>query len=288
MNNKPRKWWIAGLLSLLEPGLGQIYNGQARKGLIILALPLLLLPAMVWCLNSSNIMIYLGVYAVLAVAYYIIVVADAVLTAKKFKNEYRLKKYNKLAAYIGIVVIVVLLNTMLSAYIKSNYVQAYKLPAASMEPTLLIGDHVLADRHLAARNPKRGDIIIFEYPQDPKKDFVKRVVAIGGDIVEIRDKELFVNKKPAKETYVAHKEAEVIPADQNPRDNFGPVTVPAGSYFVMGDNRDRSYDSRFWGFVEKSRIKGTVKNIYWSWDRTNGAVRWNRIGTKVLFAEQPD
>lgn len=122
----------------------------------------------------------------------------------------------------------------------------------------------------------------FEYPEDPSKDFVKRVVAVGGDIVAIRNKELFVNNKPAKESYVVHKELGVIPASQNPRDNFGPSTVPEGYYFTMGDNRDRSYDSRFWGFVEKSKIKGTVRNIYWSWDRNKNEVRWNRIGTKVL------
>lgn len=98
----------------------------------------------------------------------------------------------------------------------------------------------------------------------------------------IKDKELFVNNKPVKESYIVHKEPDVVPASQNPRDNFGPATVPEGSYFMMGDNRDRSYDSRFWGFVEKSKIKGTVKNIYWSWDRKKIEVRWNRIGTKVL------
>lgn len=282
MENKPRKWWIAILLSLLEPGLGQIYNGQARKGVIILLLPFLLLPGLLLCLNNSNVLIYLGVYVLLAVAYYIIVIGDAILNARKYSSEYYPKKYNKVTIYIVIILLSIGFSTSLKYFIRSNYVQAFKIPAGSMEPTLLIGDHILVDRHISARNPNRGDLIVFEYPEDPSKDFVKRVVAIGGDTVAIREKELYINNKLLKESYIVHKELDVIPASENPRDNFGPVTVPAGSYFVMGDNRDRSYDSRFWGFVQKSKIKGTVKNIYWSWDRNNHAVRWNRIGSKVL------
>jgi len=165
--------------------------------------------------------------------------------------------------------------------IKHNYVQAYKLPAASMEPTLLVGDHILVDRSMSARNPKRGDLVIFEFPEDKRKDFVKRVVAVGGDVVAGKDKELYVNNKLVKDSYGVHKEVGVIPASMNPRDNFGPVTVPAGSYFMMGDNRDRSYDSRFWGCVEQSKIKGTVKNIYLSLDYNNNSVRWDRVGKKV-------
>lgn len=197
-------------------------------------------------------------------------------------SEYQLKKYNKIAIYIGILVLVTVFSTSIKLLIRNNYVQAFKIPAGSMEPTLLIGDHILVDRQMSARNPNRGDIVIFEYPEDPSKDFVKRVVAVAGDIVVIKKKELYINNRPVKEAYSVHKELDLIPANQNPRDNFGPVTVPAGSYFMMGDNRDRSYDSRFWGFVEKTKIKGTVRNIYWSWDHKKSVVRWNRIGTKVL------
>lgn len=282
MDNKPRKWWVAGLLSLLEPGLGQIYNGQARKGIIILLLPLLLLPGLLLCLNSSKVLVYLGIYVISAVAYYIIVAVDAVSNARKLNSDYQIKKYNRIAIYIGVVILSVLINISLTAFIRSNYVQAFKIPAGSMEPTLLIGDHILVDRSQSARNPNRGDLIVFEYPEDPAKDFIKRVVAVGGDTVEIKDKQLLVNGKLAIEPYVAHKEANIFPASLNPRDNFGPHTVPKDSYFVLGDNRDRSYDSRFWGAVSKDKIKGTVKNLYWSWDRGMFAVRWDRIGKKVL------
>lgn len=282
MDKKPRKWWVAGLLSLVEPGLGQIYNGQARKGIIIILLQLLLIPLLMLSLNSSYVLIYLGVMVFATLVYYIIVVRDAVKCARNIGHEYQLKKYNKITIYIAIVVLLTIFSTSLKLLVRNNYVQAFKIPAGSMEPTLLIGDHILVDRQMSARNPKRGDLIIFEYPEDPSKDFVKRVVAVDGDIVAIRDKELYINNSPVKESYSVHKELDIIPASQNPRDNYGPVTVPTGSYFMMGDNRDRSYDSRFWGFVEKSKIKGTVRNIYWSWDRNKNEVRWNRIGTKVL------
>lgn len=279
--NKPRKWWLAGLLSILDPGLGQIYNGQAKKGLIILFLPLLFLPATILGLKSDSLKVLMAIYVILTVTYYLFVVADAIKTARKFGAEYHLKKYNKIITYIGIVILVGVLNTALSAYFKNNHVQAYKIPAASNEPTLLVGDHVLADRHPSARNPTRGDLIIFEFPEDPKRDFVKRVIGMEGDTVEIRDKAVFLNGKKITEPYAIHKATKTLSAGMAPRDFFGPATVPEESYFVLGDNRDRSYDSRFWGFIKKEKIKGTVKSIYWSWDAKNTTVRWDRIGEKM-------
>lgn len=277
MNNKPRKWWVAGLLSLIEPGLGQIYNGQARKGFIFLAIPLLLFPSIILCVLIDKILLFLILFIIFAVAYYIIVAADAILTARKLKPDYTLKKYNKIIVYIGVAALVLVVNTTVSSYIKNNYVQAYKIPSTSNKPTLLVGDHILVDRNLSAKNPDCGDIIVFKYPKDPTKDFVKRIVAIGGDVVEIYNKELLINNKAVKEDYIIHNDSNIYPT----RDNFGPVTVPKNSYFVMGDNRDNSHDSRFWGFIEKSEIKGTVKNIYWSWDKKKFNARWNRIGLKV-------
>jgi signal peptidase I len=281
MDNKPRKWWVAGLLSLIEPGVGQIYNGQVRKGMIIILLQFLVIPLLMLSLNSSYVLIYLGVIVFAGLVYYIIVVRDAVKCAINIGHEYQLRKYNRIAIYIAIIVLLKMFTQTSMLLVKNNYVQAFKIPGGSMEPTLLIGDHILVDRKMSARNPKRDDLVVFEYPEDPTKDFVKRVVAVSGDIVAIRDKELYINNSPVKDSYSVHKELDVIPASQNQRDNYGPITVPTGSYFMMGDNRDRSYDSRFWGFVEKSKIKGTVRNIYWSWDRNKNEVRWNRIGTKV-------
>lgn len=124
-------------------------------------------------------------------------------------------------------------------------------------------------------------MVIFEYPKDPSKDFVKRVVAVSGDTVEIKDKQLIVNGNIIKEEYVVYTDVTTYPTITYPRDQFGPVTVPANSYFVMGDNRDHSLDSRFFGFVSKNMIRGTLKSIYWSYDRKISSIRWNRIGKKI-------
>jgi len=280
------------LLSLLNPGLGQIYNGQALKGIILLIfghilLPFLFLQGLIFY-SAPLPLIALLLVIVISLGYYIGVLIDAIRHANKLGAEYELKRYNKLIVYVGAFLAVILFSLLVPSLnfdaqkIKSNYIQAYKTPSASMEPTLLIGDYILVDRRLTARNPTRGDIIVFEYPENPKKDFVKRVEAVGGDTVKIRNKELYVNNNLIRERYVVHQEPDIIPASQNPRDNFGPVTVPKDAYFVMGDNRDRTYDSRFFGFVEKSKIKGIVRQIYWSWDKVNHCVRWNRIGNKVL------
>jgi signal peptidase I len=291
MENKPRKWWLAAILSL-TPGLGHIYNGQGRKGFIILVLgnyilPLMLLQCITWYLATLS-MPFLFVVVAGALVLYLVMIADAIRQANRLKFEYQPRKYNKWYVYVGIVVAMVIISLAIpsldfdSDRIKSNYMQAYKIPSGSMEPTLLIGDRILVDRRVSAREPTRGTIIIFEYPEDPTKDFVKRVEAVGGDTVEIRDKELYINNKLVKENQVAHLEPNIIPSSQNPRDNYGPVTVPKDAFFVMGDNRDRAYDSRFWGFVDKAKIKGTVRQIYWSWDRKTSAVRWDRISKRIL------
>ncbi len=296
MENKPRKWWLAAILSL-TPGLGHIYNGQGRKGFIILVLgnyilPLMLLQCITWYLATLS-MPFLFVVVAGALVLYLVMIADAIRQANRLKFEYQPRKYNKWYVYVGIVVAMVIISLAIpsldfdSDRIKSNYMQAYKIPSGSMEPTLLIGDRILVDRRVSAREPTRGTIIIFEYPEDPTKDFVKRVEAVGGDTVEIRDKELYINNKLVKENQVAHLEPNIIPSSQNPRDNYGPVTVPKDAFFVMGDNRDRAYDSRFWGFVDKAKIKGTVRQIYWSWDRKTSAVRWDRISKRILRQVQP-
>lgn len=180
---------------------------------------------------------------------------------------------------------------IIALIVRTFVVQAFKIPSGSMENTLAIGDYILVNkfiygieipftgRHLfPLRNPRRGDIAVFEYPQDPSRDFVKRVIGLPGDRIQIIDKKVFVNGKPYLNPHEIHKDSAIIPAGVNPRDNTGVITVPAGSYFMMGDNRDQSYDSRFWGFVKIGRIKGLAFVKYWSWDGDNSRVRWKNIG----------
>lgn len=185
----------------------------------------------------------------------------------------------------------IVIAVVLALFIRAFVVQAFKIPSGSMEPTLEVGDHILVNKFIygvklpvtntgiiPVSKPERGDIIVFEYPVDPDKDFIKRVVGIPGDVVEIRDKKVYVNEEPADDYPVKHNGDGILPESADQKDNFGPVTVPEGSYFVLGDNRDNSYDSRFWGFVRESAIKGEAFIIYWSWDSENFGVRWGRIG----------
>lgn len=166
--------------------------------------------------------------------------------------------------------------------LRTFVVQAFKIPSGAMKPTLLIGDHILVNKLFkTSEQIERGDIIVFPYPPDPRKDFIKRVVGLPGDWLEIRDKQIFVNNNPLKENYTIHTDQNVIPASVRPRDNFGPLKIPKNSLFVLGDNRDASFDSRFWGFVELSNVKGKVTKIYWSWDKEKSRVRWDRVGKTV-------
>lgn len=188
----------------------------------------------------------------------------------------------------------ILIAIVLALFIRTFVVQAFKIPSGSMKETLQIGDHILVNKFvygirmpftqktlISMHDPDRGDIVVFKFPEDPDKDFIKRVIAVGGDTVEIRDKKVFVNGKPAEYQQAVFTDERMIPANIQPRDNMKQITVPENSLFVMGDNRDHSYDSRFWGFVKRSAIKGKAFIIYWSWDKEQDlvhSVRWNRIG----------
>lgn len=185
----------------------------------------------------------------------------------------------------------ILIAIVLALFIRTFVVQAFKIPSGSMKETLQIGDHILVNKFIYGvkipfsgvtaiplKTPQRGDVIVFKFPEDPEKDFIKRVVAVGGDRVRIRDKVLYVNGERADYDQAVFKDPRVIPGSVQPRDNFGPYTVPEGTVFVMGDNRDHSYDSRFWGAVDLDEVKGKAFIIYWSWDRDEFDVRWGRIG----------
>jgi len=189
----------------------------------------------------------------------------------------------------------ILIAVCLALVIRTFVVQAFKIPSGSMEDTLAIGDHILVNkfiygskipftggqRILKLRDPRQGDVIVFEYPEDPSKDFIKRVVGTPGDTVEVKDKRVYVNGKLYDNPHEVHKEQEIIPKENNPRDNKDLVKVPPNSYFVMGDNRDRSYDSRFWGFVTMDKIKGLAFIKYWSWDKDKFRVRFGSIGNLI-------
>ena len=161
--------------------------------------------------------------------------------------------------------------------------QAFKIPTGSMEDNLKIGDHIIVNKFIYGpgaggslgglfplRDVRRGDIVVFRYPLQPEVDFVKRVIGLPGDVVAIENKKVFINGKALDEPYVVFADKRVIPRiellHEGSRDQFGPFKVPDGEYFAMGDNRDRSSDSRFWGTVPRGLIKGRAFMVYWSFE----------------------
>ena len=196
----------------------------------------------------------------------------------------------------------ILIALLLALLIRTFIIQAFKIPSGSMENTLLIGDHILVSKFsygthipneipfldiklfddivLFSKVPQRGDIIVFKFPKDERRDFIKRVIGLPGDFLEVRRQKIYTNKKLFEDTHARHTD----PASNDsfvPRDDFGPVLVPEGYVFVMGDNRENSQDSRYWGFLNIKKIRGKALMIYWSWDRIDNWVRFERFG-KIL------
>ncbi len=197
---------------------------------------------------------------------------------------------SKFREYLEAIVIAV----VIAFFIRTFVVQAFKIPSGSMKPTLQIGDHILVTKFIYGvkipilrktlipiSDPKRGDIVVFIYPEDRSKDFVKRVIGIAGDTIEIKSKKIYLNGLPYTDNFSVYTDDMIIPGEAQPRDNYGPKTVPPNSLFVMGDNRDQSYDSRFWGFVDLKDVLGKAFIIYWSWNGDDRSVRWDRLG-KIL------
>ncbi len=198
------------------------------------------------------------------------------MTADKSQKKSTFREY-----YEALLIAVIFVN-----FARIFAFQAFKIPTGSMEDNLKVGDHIIVNKFiygpasppweklLPLRQIKRGDIIVFRYPLQPDTDFVKRVIGMPGDVVEIRDKKVAINGKQLDEPYVVHEDAQVFPLQPSlpepyrSRDQFGPYAVPVGQYFAMGDNRDRSSDSRYWGTVPRSMIKGRAFMVYWSFSAT--------------------
>ena len=181
----------------------------------------------------------------------------------------------------------ILVAVLLALLIRTFVVQAFKIPSGSMIPTLLVGDHILVNKFVYRFiDPKRGDVIVFKYPVDESRDFIKRIIAVGGEDLYIKDQKIYINCKPP--------DGSCRPID-DPWGKWGEgfglsestsMHVPPGAYFVMGDNRNNSQDSRYWGFVKRDKIKGKAFLIYWSWDSEKDSVlervRWGRLG-KLIY-----
>ena len=209
-----------------------------------------------------------------------------------------------------------LIAAVAALFIRQFVAEAFKIPSGSMIPTLTIGDHLLVNKFIygpripftdtrlfAWKEPKRGEIIVFKYPENESKNFIKRVVGLPGDKIEIKNGLLFINDQPVSVTGLGVYEGgdqgagypgpklleeqlgavnhKILYLRDQSGYNFGPVLVPKDSVFVMGDNRDNSQDSRVWGWVNHNKILGRAFIIYWSWDGNDRWVRWERIGSLI-------
>jgi signal peptidase I len=188
----------------------------------------------------------------------------------------------------------ILVAFILALFVRTFVFENFKIPSGSMMDNLLIGDHLVVNKFVYAprastplhrllpyRAPERGDVVVFKYPNQPRRDFIKRCVAVAGDLVELRDKQLYINGALQREPYVVHKGDQSGRTRQLPGDDFGPRVVPEGTIFCLGDNRDNSLDSRFWGPVPLSYVKGRAVIIYWSYEAEREDWEWRGFGHRV-------
>ena len=283
MNEKKRIPLIAGIASLIDPGLGFVYCGAVRKGVIItasflIAVALLFLLSALKSFTTAFIMVccYLG-----ARLYFIIA---SFLLAKK-KSPIALTRFNRWYAYGAYILLTAIGSFVVGSLSPTN---SYHVPTAGMEPAIEAGDYIMADmNHYNSHGVKAGDIVVFYHPEDPRQPYVKRCIALGGETVEIRDGLAFVDGNRSLPTLFLKrgsqsikprdfKDPRIYPPDSGNEDQYGPVTIPEGKLFMLGDYRDNSLDSRYFGFVDRSAVVGKAVYVYWSNDlsRVGKSLQW--------------
>ncbi|MCF7973081.1 MAG: signal peptidase I [Phycisphaerae bacterium] len=287
-----RRPWTAVCLSLVMPGLGQIYCGDMASGIVIILLMTMFSLGWVIGIMHENTPFWpfslaSGGVILLATAFAAI---DACRRARRSRFDYPLKEYNHWGIYVALVWIAGAGTLGYTLMIKQNVCEAFRVPTHSMVPTIMAGDRVLANKlPFAIRGIERGDVVLFNRPDNQRQNYIKRVVAMGGDTVEIKNGQLFINGQALDRAWVRRQalnqaqgaiEGDVFwetngharyqiflckPAsEEDPQAmEFGPVTVPAYHCFVLGDNRNGSFDSRHFGTLSYGAIRGKFLQIYW-------------------------
>jgi signal peptidase I len=275
---KKRRPAIAFLLSLVTPGLGQMYNGKLKRGIVffgvyeILFILLYVFSGLRYELRGLVLFI---AFIVILLGFFIYVLLDAIFNINKLRVTV-LKPYHKWYLYVGILTSVLIINEFILEPILPDIesFKSYKMSSSSMAPTLLVGDRLIVDRKIYKdERPKRGDTIIFEFPNDPSKDYCKRVVALEGEKIEIISNKVHIDEKLMDDPWGYFK-SSAEETHFKKLENFGPEIVPKGALFVLGDNRDNSLDSRLFGFVELIKIRGKALYVYWAKDK-------GRIGMRI-------
>lgn len=256
----------------MTPGLGQVYNGQMLKGIIFFLATFLLI--ILLSFTGLQFDFYgLMVIILISLVFWLCIVLEAFFAAVKIK-EIQLKVYNRWFVYLLLVFLSVGIDFVSSDFLMTDvlHIKGYKISTESMHPTLQKGESIMINiKHHRARTLQRGDLVIYKFPGDSSEDFVGRVVGLEGEKVEIINKRVLINDRLLQEDYRIHTDSrihfkKIFPYDDERRDNYGPVMIPWGTCFVLGDNRDNSHDSRYWGFLSLKRITGKVAYIYLSSD----------------------
>ena len=271
---RTRNPFIAALLSLLVPGLGQIYIGKGALGLVFLLISIAL--PFVWGVSGwPRHFTGLVAFVIAAIVFWLFIIVHAFIQARRIR-ETELKKYQTTPVYAFFIILYLSLIIFVPARIWMTFlgVSPYRFATASMMPTLQKDDLLMTDpKAYDGQAPKRGALVVFAYPKDPTKQFLMRIIATEGETVEINNKQVFIDGETLQEPYKVHIDTHVNSKDDFCnyedviRDNSGPVTVPPGHCFVMGDNRDNSMDSRYWGFLPLANVKGQALYIYGAKDK---------------------
>ena len=277
---KPKEPLLSLMLSLIYPGLGQIYSGYVKRGLLFIILPLLIILGSGWYLVQPETKLYSWMLggAIVAVIFGIYILIDSYLCAKRYNKEHNLERKitigKRILYIVGILIFLFIVNLdefiakPVAIYIRNNFVQAFKIPSGAMRPTLIESDRFLANKNIYKKeNPKRGDIVVFIYPQDTSRNFVKRLAGLPGEQIEIREGRIIINGQDLDSST-----SKLFNRYYYNRGEYGKesvaVTVPPDSYFVLGDNSESSHDSRYWGFVPAKNILGKAFKIYYPFDRS--------------------
>lgn len=296
---------VAALLSLWCQGMGQVYLGAYRRALATGAIVLLALPVLAWLLTSpTRPSLTLALAAGLAVCLYALPALDAFRSARRSGAVAASARRRLLMGvlYFAIFIGCAILGTHA---IRTLWAQAFRVPSGGMEPTLLAGDYFFVDkRAYRHREPRRGEVVAFQHPRNPRQSYVRRLVALPGDSVEVRGNVLFLNGERLTSDPLPRDEARDrdiagsvrretigglaylvldLPAG-HPRD-LPPIRIPEGLYFFLGDNRNNSADSRFWGCVTRDALIGPATHVYYSRDKEAGGARWRRVGIRLTVSE---
>ena len=278
MEYKRRNPLVAGFLSFIEPGLGQFYNGELVKAFLFLITPFLVLSFYFFNILMTKPWAFYLIFMI-SLLFRFGSAIEAFISASG-KQEYQLKKYNSITVYLLVLIVWGISSNYLIEDLKDySQFRSFKIPSANMKNTLLVGDFLIADTKYFQKNEiKRNDVVIFYPPNDPKTPWINRIVALENDTVQIKQGRLFINGKLTNQLETITRERSLVfdSTFTDPNifmgkgniDNFGPYQIPENNVFLLGDNRDNSFDSRYFGFVNKDQVFGKPLYIWISFDQT--------------------